>query len=84
MGANLPYPHEHKHALTWLQSVKLTCDLGQADLRLATAQKIPPSIRECPVRILREVTDSKEIYLGDCGIMRQASQSKQLSVMEVC
>jgi hypothetical protein len=71
MGAGLPYPHEHKHALAWLNSVKVACDLGQESLKLPTANKPTPHfIQECPVRILREVKEDKEVYLGDCGITR--------------
>lgn len=65
------YPHERKHALSWLHSVIPRCDLGQEDLRLAsTNEPTSHSIRECPVRIIREVKENKEVYLGDCGITK--------------
>ena len=77
MGASLPHPYEGRHALAWLRSVKPNCDLGQEDLRLAATNKsTAPFIRGCPIRTLREVTDDKEVYLGDCGITRLGSQLK--------
>ncbi|KAF8581092.1 acyl-CoA N-acyltransferase [Ramaria rubella] len=66
MGAGLPHPHELTHALKWLESVTIACDIGQEDLRAARL------VQECPVRILREVIDDREVYLGDCGIGRWA------------
>jgi hypothetical protein len=71
MGAGLPFPHKHEHALNWLKSVKARCDLAQEELRAAISKTTAPrAISECPVRILREVTEDREIYLGDCGIKR--------------
>lgn len=71
MGGGLPHPHEHKHALSWVQSVRVACELGQEDLREFSVKEVTHHfIRECPVRNLRKVTEDKVIYLGDCGITK--------------